>query len=63
LKIAEFDRAGEDDDRTVIAVWAPPFVLAEASALEHSEEVKTSTAPTTEVGEHAKHEVHTEEPA
>jgi hypothetical protein len=63
LKIAEFDRAGEDDDRTVIAVWAPPFVLAEASALEHSGEVETNTAPTTEVGEHAKHEVHTEEPA
>lgn len=63
LKIAEFDRAGEDDDRTVIAVWAPPFVLAEASALEHSAEVETNTAPTTEVGEHAKHEVHTEEPA
>jgi len=63
LKIAEFDRAGEDDDRTVIAVWAPPFVFAEASALEHSEEVETNTAPTTEVGEHAKHKVSSEEPA
>lgn len=25
LRAAEFDRAGEDDDRTVVAVWTPPF--------------------------------------
>jgi len=25
LRTAEFDRAGEDDDRTVVAVWVPPF--------------------------------------
>ena len=26
LRTAEFDRAGEDDDRTVVAVWTPPFM-------------------------------------
>jgi serine/threonine protein phosphatase PrpC len=25
LRAAEFDRAGEDDDRTVVAIWTPPF--------------------------------------
>jgi len=25
LRTAEFDRAGEDDDRTVVAIWTPPF--------------------------------------
>lgn len=28
LRAAEFDRAGEDDDRTVVAVWTPPFASA-----------------------------------